>query len=33
MQNSHVQMEWRVQNGPNSKNEFLPATTLFFKKF
>ena len=26
------QIEWRVQNGPISKNEVLAITTLFFRK-
>ena len=26
------QVEWRVQNGPVTKNEFLPVTTLLFLK-
>ena len=27
------QTEWRVQNGPITKNDVLPVTTLFFLKF
>ena len=27
------QIEWRVQNGPITKNDVLPVTTLFFLKF
>ena len=26
------QKEWRVQNGPITKNRILPGTTLFFLK-
>ena len=27
------QIEWRLQNGPNTKSGVLPVTTLFFLKF
>ena len=27
------EIEWRLQNRPNTKNGVLPVTTLFFRKF